>query len=188
MTCILHGCIREYYSILLSDTISPMGMSKEMKLWFYLKYPCSQRSVSPMRTIRFIKNHHWRFVSNKHIYIVRYHILGMIVCQAVEFHTVNHAFPVLQEIDIIGQVLYIISIPQANVVIANYEYLMPVRQLHIPINEVEHLALLTIIADVTAMHDNISLRQVIKLMVSAVSVRYMYDFHLSCSDIYWQLY
>ena len=128
MTCILHGCIREYYSILLS------------------------------------------------------------VCQAVEFHTVNHAFPVLQEIDIIGQVLYIISIPQANVVIANYEYLMPVRQVHIPINEVEHLALLTIIADVTAMHDNISLRQVIKLMVSAVSVRYMYDFHLCCSDIYWQLY
>ena len=91
MTCILHGCIREYYSILLSNTISPMGMSKEMKLWFYLKYPCSQRSVAPMRTIRFIKNHHWRFVSNKHIYIVRYHILGMIVCQAVEFHTVNHA-------------------------------------------------------------------------------------------------
>ena len=42
---------------------------------------------------------------------------------------------------------------------------------------------LTIIADVTAMHDNISLRQVIKLMVSAVSVRYMYDFHLCCSDI-----
>ena len=60
--------------------------------------------------------------------------------------------------DIIGQVLYIVGIPKANVVIAYYKYLMPVRQLHIPIEEVEHLALLTVIADVTAMNDDISFR------------------------------
>ena len=60
--------------------------------------------------------------------------------------------------DIGRQVFNGFCVPQTQVVIACDKDFVRVRQSYEPIQKVEHLALCAIMADVTAMNDDISLR------------------------------
>jgi hypothetical protein len=54
--------------------------------------------------------------------------------------------------------------------IACYENLMSIRQLDIPVQKIQHFTLCTIMANVSAMDDDISLWHVFYLMMQAVSI------------------
>ena len=47
---------------------------------------------------------------------------------------------------------------------------MAIRQLDIPVQEIQHFVLIAIMANVTTMYDDISLRQVFYLMMQTMSV------------------
>ena len=94
----------------------------------------------------------------------------MIIAEPKELHTI-YLYPlVLQEIKVIRQILYAISIPQAKIVITRNEYFVAIRQLDIPIQEIQHFVLIAIMANVTTMYDDISLRQIFYLMMQTMSV------------------
>ena len=94
----------------------------------------------------------------------------MIIAEPEELHAIYLHAPILQEIKVVRQILYVISIPQAKIVISCYEYLMAIRQLDIPVQEIQHFVLIAIMANVTTMYDDISLRQVFYLMMQTMSV------------------
>ena len=94
----------------------------------------------------------------------------MIIAEPEELHAINLHTPVLQEIKVIRQILYALCIPQAQVMVACNEYLVAIRQIDIPIQEIQHFILIAVMANVTTMYDDISLRQVFYLMMQTMSV------------------
>lgn len=82
----------------------------------------------------------------------------MIIGQPEELHSINFYFTILQKVHIRRQVFNALHIPEAKVVVPCYENLVFVRQINVPIQEIKHFTLCTIMTDVTAMNDDISLR------------------------------
>ena len=69
---------------------------------------------------------------------------------------------------------------KAEVVIAGDEDLVPVRKIAEPFHKVQSLRLSSSHREVPRMYDHIALRQPLQLPVSIVSVRNVYDSHISC--------
>ena len=97
-------------------------------------------------------------MGNNHISIIRYHVLLMVIGKAKELDSIYFYSAVLKKVNVLRKILDTLCIPKTEVVITSNEYLMRIRQFDVPIQKVKHLILSTIIADVTAMNDDISLR------------------------------
>ena len=55
---------------------------------------------------------------------------------------------------------------------------MRIGQSYVPIQKIKHLFFCAIIADVTAMNDDISLRHIFYAVMQTMSVREVQDFHV----------
>ena len=76
-----------------------------------------------------------------------------------------------------------LCIPQAQVVVACDEYLVRVRKLFKPVDEVENFFLRPVLREVLAMNQDVSFREVLQLMVLAVGVRYLDDSHYEIQSL-----
>ena len=92
-------------------------MPKQMIAWLYFQYPSAKRCIPPMRSGRLVQQHHRRLVRKEHIHPVRNQTFRMIVSQAEEPHSVDHAPMVLQKVHPVGQVLNPLRIPEAQIMI-----------------------------------------------------------------------
>ena len=113
-----------------------------------------------MSARRLVENHYWWLMGYDNIRIVWYQFFRMVIGQPKELYAINLYAFVLKEVDILRQILDTLSIPQTQIVIACYEYLVAIWQFYEPVQEVQHLFLCTIMADVTTMNDDISIWQV----------------------------
>ena len=111
-----------------------------------------------MGSCRLIENHNWWLMGDNDVRVIRYQFFRMVIGQSEELHSTNLTSAILQEMDIGRQVFNGFCIPQIQVVIACDKDFVRVRQSYEPIQKVEHLALCAIMADVTAMNDDISFR------------------------------
>jgi hypothetical protein len=96
-------------------------------------------------------------MGNNDISVIGYQGLWMVISYPIKPDPINLNTRILEEIYVMWQILYPFSIPKTEIMITSNEYLMGIRQFDVPIEEVKHLFLSTIIADVTAMNDDISI-------------------------------
>ena len=127
---------------------------------------------------RLVENHNRWLMGYDDIRIVWYQFFRMIIGQPKELDAINLYAFVLQKMDILRQILYPLSIPQTQIVIASHEDFVLIWQLYEPVQEVQHLILCTIMADVTTMDDDISLWHVLNLSMKTVSIREVQNPHL----------
>jgi hypothetical protein len=90
------------------------------------------------------------------IRIVWYQFFRMVIGQPKELDSIDLYAFVLQEMDILRQLLDTLCIPQTQIVITCHEDFVLVGQFYEPLQEVQHLILCTIMADVPAMNKDIS--------------------------------
>ena len=140
-----------------------MGMAKEMIARLHVKDAIPKWCIAPMSTSRAIEYHYRWLVSHNDIRIIWNQLFRVIIAKPKELHALNLNTPVLQEIKVIRQILYALCIPQAQVMIASNEYFVAIRQLDIPVQEIQHFVLIAVMANVTTMYDDISPRQVFYL-------------------------
>ncbi len=126
-----------------------------------------------MSTGRLIEYHYRRLMSNHNINFIWYQFLWMIIGQSEELHSIYLNATILQEVNILGQILNTFCIPKTKVVVARDKYLVGIRQFDIPVQKVKHLRFRTIVTDVTAMHDDISLWHILYLTMQPMSIRQM---------------
>ena len=122
---------------------------------------------------RLVENHNWWLMGYDNIRIVWYQFFRMVIGQPKELYAIDHYAFVLQKMNIIRQILDTLSIPQTQIVIASHENFVLVGQLYEPVQEVQHLILSAIMADVPTMNDDISIWQVSNLIVQSVCIREM---------------
>ena len=109
---------------------------------------------------RLVENHNRWLMGYDNIRIVWYQFFRMVIGQPKELDSIDLYAFILQEMDILRQILDILSIPQTQIVIASHEDFVLIWQLYEPVQEVQHFILCTIMADVTTMNDDISIWQV----------------------------
>ena len=110
-----------------------------------------------MDAYRLVKNHNRWLMGNNYISAKWYQGFWVVIGNPIKPDSINFDTRILEEIYVMWQILYSYSIPKTEIMITSNEYLMGIRQFDVPIEEVKHLFLSTIIADVTAMNDDISI-------------------------------
>ena len=105
---------------------------------------------------RLVENHNRRLMGYDNIRIVWYQFFRMVIGQSKELDSIDLYAFVLQKMNILRQILDTLSIPQTQIVIASHEDFVLIWQFYEPVQEVQHLILSAIMADVTTMNENVS--------------------------------
>ena len=109
-----------------------------------------------MDAYRLVKNHNRWLMGNNYICTKWYQGFWVVISYPIKSDSINFSTRILKKVYVTGQILYLLCIPKTKIMIASNEYLMGIRQFNVPIKEIKHFTLCTIIADVTAMNDDIS--------------------------------
>lgn len=186
-----YGSIGKSYSMLGSYSMLRVDVAEQVQPGADFYYFRKKLFIAIVDIIIKVEDAVSRGVGNQHICVRRDigNITALTVSDtiahkhrnAVEFHTVNLNTAVAKIMHV-GVKTFNIGAIEAVVVVAADEYLMRIRQIAEPIQEVNGLLFGSDHSEVSGMHKHIGCRKLSKPPVAAVRIRQVQNLHINCKD------
>ena len=181
LTVVLHESrIDINCTVLLRLAVPRMDMAEETIRRTDLMYPLSKTLTAIVINLAgltgLVQHTEWRLMRDKHVHAGRDGLNTATFKpldkkrQTVEMHTVKRYAIAGQEITVPVQPINTTAV-KTHVMIAHREQLVPVGLIAEPVEKIQRLSLCSVFSKISAMHQDIGLRQISETAVPVVRVR-----------------